>query len=132
MAEKEKRKLNIIVANLPESGKDTAEDRKHDDQECVRQLVSTISDVSGDCINNPVRLGKVTIGQNVKPRLRRLKIRDEATKKKIMQNAHILNRKVTNPRDRVFSNNDSTPKEKEIINKPRQDLKTRREKRETD
>ena len=43
--EKEKRKLNIIVANLPESREGSVEERKRDDTDKVRQLVSKITDV---------------------------------------------------------------------------------------
>ena len=40
--EKEKRKLNIIVCNLPESPAESPEERKNDDQERVRDLVGKI------------------------------------------------------------------------------------------
>ena len=43
--EKEKRKHNIIVVNLPESLKRTPEERKREDEEKVRELIGKVTDV---------------------------------------------------------------------------------------
>jgi hypothetical protein len=123
--EREKRKLNIIVANLPESEKETVEDRKTEDRDRVRQLVRKIVDeTEAQEVDNPVRLGQLQIGRNTKPRLLRMTLKNEETKKKIMRNVASLNKNVP-PKDRVYINDDSTPKEREKIRKLVTELKTR-------
>ena len=89
--EKEKRKRNIIVVNLPESNERTVEERKRDDIERVRQLVDKIADVPGDEIGEPTRLGQMQIGQNSRPRIIRVVIKTVDGKEKIMRNVYALN-----------------------------------------
>ena len=67
--EKEKRKLNTVICNLPKSPAESPEERKNDDQERVRDLMGKISDVQRNEVNNPVRLGKIQVGKNAEPRL---------------------------------------------------------------
>jgi hypothetical protein len=125
MMEREKRKLKIIVANLPESEKETVDDRKTEDRDRVRQLVMKIVDeTEAQEVDNPVRLGQLQIGRNAKPRLLRMTLKNEETKKKIMRNVASLNKNVP-PKDRVYINDDSTPKEREKIKKLVTELKTR-------
>ena len=127
MIEKEKRKLNIIVANLSESVLETAEERKKEDKDRVRKLVGKIvDDISVDEVEDPVRLGPVRVGQNTRPRLLRVSVRTEETKKKIMRNVGNLNKNVA-PQNRVYFNNDCTPKEREKIKKLKEELKIRKE-----
>ena len=80
--EKEKRKLNIIICNLPESPAESPEERKNEDPERVRDLVGKISDVQRSEVNNPVRLGKIQIGKNAKPRLLRMVVKTVEAKRK--------------------------------------------------
>ena len=79
--EKDKRKLNIIICNLPESPAESPEERQNDDLERVRDLVGKISDVQRNEVNNPVRLGKIQIGTNAKPRLLRMVVKTVEAKK---------------------------------------------------
>ena len=53
-SEKDKRKQNIIIANLPESTEETLEERKREDRDRVRVLVSKIADVPGADIDEPM------------------------------------------------------------------------------
>jgi hypothetical protein len=77
MMEREKRKLNIIVANLPESEKETVEDRKTEDRDRVRQLVRKIVDeTEAQEVDNPVRLGQLQVGRNIKPRLLKMTLKN--------------------------------------------------------
>lgn len=127
MQEREKRKLNIIVVNLPESGKDSAEERKQEDRDRVRQLVSrTVDDVDSTELDNPIRLGPIKIGQNARPRLLRMTVQNVETKKKILKNVAKLNRNVPFEK-RVFINDDSTPKERERIKELRAEMQVRKE-----
>ena len=52
--EREKRKLNIIVSNLPESSKETPEERKKEDSDRVKTLVQKVSDIPEGAIGYPV------------------------------------------------------------------------------
>ena len=113
--EKEKRKLNIIICNLPESPAKSPEERKNDDQERVRDLVVKISDVQRSEVNNPVRLGKIQVGKNAKPRLLRMVVKTVEAKKKIMQNVRELGKHVMKGENRIYINNDTTKKEREQI-----------------
>ena len=124
--ERDKRKLNIIVVNIPESEKESAEERKKDDRDKVRECLSKIPDVNVEEIDNPVRLGAFRIGNNVRPRLLRMEVKTEATKKKVMKGIYNLN---ANKRQdqRIFINNDSTPKEREKIKQLRDEVKLRTE-----
>ena len=132
--EKEKRKLNIIVCNLPESTEENPEARKEDDMDRVRDLITTISDVPGEDINNPVRLGQIQIGSQARPRLLRMEVRNEESKKKILQNASKLRKHKPNTasKDFIYINNDYTPKQRDHIKELRQELKKRTDDGEKD
>ena len=109
--EKEKRKLNIIVANLPESREGSVEERNRDDTDRVRQLVSKTTDVPLGDIDAPIRLGQIYIGNNTRPRLLRMVVKSVESKEKIMRNVYGLNDGV--PFDqRIHINNDNTPQER--------------------
>ena len=129
--EKEKRKLNIIICNLPESSAETPEERKNEDQERVRDLVGKISDVQRNEVNNPVRLGKIQIGSHAKPRLLRMEVKTEEAKKKIMRNVQGLNKDVREGESRIYINNDTTKKERELIKSLKTELNQRKTNGET-
>ena len=129
--EKEKRKLNIIICNLPESQAESSEERKIDDQERVRDLVVKISNVQRSEVNNPVRLGKIQIGKNAKPRLLRMVVKTMEAKKKIMQNVSELGKHVMKGENRIYINNDTTKKEREQIKSLKAELNQRRSDGET-
>ena len=130
--EKEKRKLNIIITNLPESQKDTPEDRRDDDISRVLTFVRKATE--GERINleeleNPVRLGGIRIGSNVRPRPLKMTVKDETTKMTILRNAFKANKDVQ-PLNRIYINEDSTPKEREKFRKLRAELTERRDRGE--
>ena len=89
--EKEQRKLNIIVANLPASMVGTVEERRREDSEKVKHLVKKITNIEGGDLRDPIRLGPILIGQNVRPGLLRMVVRTEEVKAEIMSNAYRLN-----------------------------------------
>ena len=78
---KEKRKLNIIVSNLPESTGDKPEERKREDVERVCKLIKK-SLCDGKPVDNPAHLGQIQVGKNSKPRLLKLTVMNEETKEK--------------------------------------------------
>ena len=78
--EKEQRKLNITVANLSESMVGTVEEKRRKDSEKVKHLVKKITNIEGGDLRDPIRLGPIRIGQNVRPRLSRVVVRTEEVK----------------------------------------------------
>ena len=133
--EKEKRKTNIVITNLPESKKETPEERKQDDLDKVRKIVEKIMPVTetqGIEFENPVRLGQFRIGSNVKPRLLKVSVSSEETKNAILRKAYKLNQGTTNADERVYINHDLTPKQREAEKELRKELRTRREGGEED
>ena len=131
MRKKEKRKLNIIVANLPESRKGSVEERKRDDTDRVRQLVSKITDVPLGDIDEPIRLGQIYIGNNARPRLLRMVVKSVESKEKIMRNVYGLNDGV--PFDqRIYINNDNTPQERAKYKAQKEEMIVRKDNGERD
>ena len=129
--EKEKRKHNIIVVNLPESLERTPEERKREDEERVRELIGKVTDVPRGEIGDPIRLGPIRIGQNPRPRLLRMVVRTEEAKNKIMRNVYALNEGV--PFDkRVYINHDNTPHEREKYRELKTEMQRRMENGERD
>ena len=55
----EQRKLNIIVSNLPESMVGTVEERRREDSEKVKHLVTKITNIEGGDLRDPIRLGPI-------------------------------------------------------------------------
>ena len=129
--EKEKRKHNIIICNLPESQAETPEERKTEDLERVRDLVVKISNVQRGEVYNPVRLGKIQIGKNAKPRLLVMVVKTVEAKKKIMQNVSELGKHVMKGENRIYINNDTTKKEREQIKSLKAELNQRKSDGET-
>ena len=130
--EKERKKLNIIVYNLPESSKDSPDDKKQEDLDKVRGMIEKITDVPKTDVTEPVRLGKIQIGQSAKPRLLRLKVKTEEQKIKIIREARNLNKGVTAVKDRIFINHDTTFRERERVKELKTELKRRAEDGERD
>ena len=81
-------------------------------------------------VDSPVRLGKFTIGQNVHPRLLRMVVKTVETKKKILQGMHALNKNKT-LQQRIYINNDATPKERETVRKLKEEIRQRSQGGET-
>ena len=109
--EKEQRKLNIIIANLPESNVGTYEEKRREDRDKVKHLVGRITDLPEVELGEAFRLGPVQIGHNVRPRLIKMVIRSEESKSEIMRNVYRLNDGIEFE-NRVYINNDSTPRER--------------------
>ena len=131
--EKEKRKSNIVITNLPESKKESPGERKQDDLDRVKEIVQKVlPEVDGSMIENPVRLGQFKIGSNVRPRLVRVSVKTEEMKNKILRKAYKLNQGVTNKNEKIFINQDLTPKQREVEKALRDELRERRDNGEED
>ena len=90
-----------------------------------------ISNVQRSEVNNPVRLGKIQIGKNAKPRLLRMVVKTVEAKKKIMQNVSELGKHVMKGENRIYINNDTTKKEREQIKSVKAELNQRKSDGET-
>ena len=114
MQEREKRRMNVVFMNVPESEADTPEERKKEDLEKIATIVRSVSDVTKDDMTDPTRLGAKVIGKDKRPRMLRVTVRNEETKKKLLTSARKIEGK---GRDRVYINQDRTLKEREIFRK---------------
>lgn len=122
--EKNKRKLNLIVVNVPENEGENAEDRNQKDLDAVSRLVERTTDVLKSELCSSVRLGAKSIG--LKPRMLRVTVSSEEAKRKILSGARKLNEGVKDPKKRIYFNQDRTPKEREDFKKLRAELEERR------
>ena len=126
MVEREKRKLSIVIVNIPESEGETVEVRNKKDKDKVVELLKKVTDLKEEDIQNPLRLGSRPLG--TKPRMLKVRVRSEEAKRKIMANARKLNENVVDAKKRVYVNHDRTPKEREDFKKLRSELTERQKK----
>ena len=107
--EKEKRKLNIIIHNLPESTLEDAQARKQEDIKNINSLLTKYIGVSTP-ISNAVRLGK----KLESPRLLKVTVSTKEEKTLILRNRLKLRNK-ENPSNilKVFITSDLTPLEQQ-------------------
>jgi hypothetical protein len=128
--EKEKRELNLIITNIPESEKADRDEKQQDDIKAVKNLVQQICPgLEKEPITEPVRLGRVNAGS--KPRLLKVKVQSHETKKEILKNARHLNRGKAQE-NKIYINPDRTPAERQKDKELRQELKRRIGEGETD
>lgn len=120
--EREKRMLNLIVVNLDESRETEPEERKRDEMERVKALVTKVCpEFERETIEDPVRLGRAG---GRKPRMLRVKVSSEGVRQQIVRNMHKLNEGV-GKEDRVYINPDYTPIERERNKELRAQLQQR-------
>ena len=81
MQERENRRMNVVFVNVPESEADTQEGRKKEDLKKIATIVRSVSDVTKDGMTDPTRLGAKVIGKDKRPRMLRVTVRNEETKK---------------------------------------------------
>lgn len=115
--DKQKRKLNLIIHNLPESASDDSQQRKHDDEHGVADIFKNVLQVTPN-ISNVVRLGKRgnKKGENGEDKVRLLKVTVETEKEKgnILRNAvKLRNDRLPDYQRKIFITPDLTLKERE-------------------
>ena len=78
--EKEKRKLNLILVNVPESTKQDPKERHSEDLAEAKMLFEKVCAEEIEIeVSEPVRLGQVNLGK--RPRMLRVKVKNEDQKK---------------------------------------------------
>ena len=107
--EHDKRMLNLVIVNIPESGKDTMEEKKEHDVERVIEVLKSTGLDAGELkeVTNVFRLGK----DQGRTRPIRISVRKLETKDKILQNVRQINTN-KNASERVYVNKDLTQKER--------------------
>ena len=74
--------MNVVFVNVPESELTHQRRGKKEDLEKIATIVRSISDVTKDDMTDPTRLGAKVIGKDKRPRMLRVTVRNEETKKK--------------------------------------------------
>ena len=117
--EQEARRLNLIWVNLPEN---PGEDQVKNDKDAMDKVMKKVLPEEKVDIDEITRLGKVNLGTN--PRLIKFKVKSLAIKKKILKNSHRLNEDtgVTDPKKKMYINNDYTQKERQLNKELRKEL----------
>lgn len=107
--EKSKRRLNVILHNIPESNAENAEMRKQHDVDTAKAIVNQHLGIPAS-IPQTVRLGK----KSDKPRLLRITVGSDEEKAEILRNCTKI-RTISEPEylSRVFITPDLTKKERE-------------------
>ena len=110
--EKSKRKLNLILHNIPESDTTIVETRKQHDTDTAMAIINQHLSIPAS-ISNVVRLGKRTEDRD-KPRLLRITVDSDQTKAKVLRNCtKIRNIKKPEYLQQVYITPDLTFKERE-------------------
>ena len=111
--EKEARKLNLLLVNVPEN---PGEDAQEKDMVSVNKIMKKIMPDDEVKVTNLVRLpmakGQTNIGRA--PRMMKIKVEDIHTKRKILSNSYKLNEgsDITDPKKKLYINQDLTREER--------------------
>ena len=121
--EHDKRMLNLVIINIPESGKDSLDEKKEHDVKRVMEVLQSTGLNAGELkeVTNIFRLGK----EHGRPRPVRVSVQKLETKNQILQNARQINTN-KDPPERVYVNKDLTQKEREEENILRDELREKR------
>ena len=120
--EREKRKNNLVVFNIPESNQIDIKARSKNDISVFNEIVETVLKVQEVQVTKAIRLGKKN---SEKPRPLLLSFAQETTKREILSNARILRR--STKWSNVFISPDLTLKERQANREIRAEMKRRRE-----
>ena len=124
--EREARKCNVILHNIPEPTSEQADGRKLEDSEQVSDMFQSGLEVDQVQIQSIVRLGKKIQGR---ARLTKVTLDSVKSKRELLNNAKKL--RSTEKWERVYITPDLSPREREENKKLREELKKRRDEGET-
>ena len=125
--DKERRKQNLIIHNLPEPSECTDTERLEKDLQQVSSLLTSEFGVPENIVSKPTRLGVLKTNRS---RLLRIEIKDLAAKRQILRNATKL--RASSKWSNVYVSPDLTPKEREQNKLLREELRARKAAREKD
>ena len=121
--ERELRKLNIILHNVPESKEESVEERRADDTRMIKEIARKINVLQIE-ITKIVRLGeKPEAGKN---RLMRVTLENTTQKRNMLQNAKKLRDAKDGIMDKIYISPDLSKKAREKGKKLRDELNRRR------
>ena len=124
--DREKRKLNIVMVNIPESVIEDPKERREDDLKRVTELLGTCTDIEEGDLHDPVRLGELDPKEK-RPRFLRLTVKTSAKKGAIFRNARHLNTDDNvAPKNRFYINQDLTPSQRKVDAELRGELNRRK------
>ena len=107
----EKRERNLIIVNLPESDKPTLSDRTDDDVHKIMNLYQNVVDFSPNDIEDIARVG--SMGGN-RSRLVKLTLKNRTKRQEMLKKSGDINQ-ATRGGNRVFINQDLTPKQRDLM-----------------
>lgn len=122
-AEREKRRLNLIIQNVPESTKEESADRTWEDNATVFGLLQMVTEIGTGDFTEPIRLG----AKSARPRAIKITVKEDQLKQKIIREYFSkINRKGTAPQSCIYINHDLTPIQRREDKALREELKERR------
>lgn len=121
--EREMRKNNLIIYNLPESNAANGEDRKVEESEKVEKICESLEMPSTQ--ENVVRLGERKTGDGARPRPLKVTFLDENSKKKFLKSSSLL--KNTNEFKKISVTPDYTFRQRKINNQMKAEVAKRRQ-----
>ena len=123
--ERERRKCNVIIHNLPEPVEVTSgEQLRQKDKEKTCSLISTEFKINDFEVQRTVRLGSRNPSSS-RPRLLLVELGDVSTKRQILRQATSLRKSST--WSNIYISPDLTPKEQAHNKKLREELKSRKD-----
>jgi len=123
--ERERRKLNVIIHNLPEPPDiPSSEQTKQKDIKKIGSLLSSEFKIETSKIQRAVRLGTPHPGSH-KPRLLLVELGDISTKRQLLRQATNLRKSTV--WSNIYISPDLTPKERAHNKKLREELKARKD-----
>lgn len=125
--ERDSRAGNIILYNIPESGKAEAQERTRDDTEVITRVMEAMGIENTDIIDKCTRIGKKLPG---KQRLTKVTLRDKSLRGNILRSSKSL--KDSDEFKNVYIDPDQTRLQRMEQRDLRKELKERREKGEQD
>lgn len=125
--DRDRRKANLIIFNMPESEADDPEDRKLFD---IAEMVDLLNELKVNTeVTRPVRLGPKRIGSRW-PRPLRVTLNNEEDKWKVLKSSKNLMMSGKDIYKEIYLKRDMTQMERDHETKLRQELKSRRQQEE--
>ena len=125
--EQDKRLLNLLVVNIPESQKEGIEEKRVQDVKRVNEVLKMTGLTNEEMgeVNNVFRLGREP-RPNDRPRPIRVSVQKSVTKDKVLRNAREVNKNKAEGETLIYINRDLTKKEREFEKTLRDELREKR------